>query len=157
MPSAIACMQNSALKAAATFFGIGFLPFFPGTWGSAAGGAVFLILPETGPWRFAVCSGIILCGFIVSGKAEQVFARKDPKYVVIDEVAGMMISLLWLPLYNIKVLLIAFLLFRALDTIKPFPANWIQDRHGALGIMGDDIAAAVYANLILQAVLRLVS
>ena len=150
-------MKNAAVKATATFFGIGFLPLVPGTWGSAAGLAVFLSLPDTGLWRFAVCCGIALCGFIVSGRAESVFCRKDPKYVVIDEVAGMMISLLWLPFYNTKVLLTAFLLFRALDTVKPFPANWIQDRHGAAGIMGDDIAAAIYANLILQAVLRFVS
>jgi phosphatidylglycerophosphatase A len=54
-------------------------------------------------------------------------------------------------------LFLAFFLFRALDMIKPFPARWIQDQHGAFGIMGDDIAVAVYTNLILQVVLRFVS
>ncbi len=140
-----------------TFFGIGFLPFVPGTWGSIAGVGVFVILPETGLWRVAVFAGITAVGLILCGSSETVFGRKDPQYVVIDEVAGMMLSLLWLPLYNIKVFFLAFFLFRLLDTVKPFPARWIQDRHGALGIMGDDLAAAAYANLVLQAVLRFVS
>jgi phosphatidylglycerophosphatase A len=145
------------VKMATTFFGAGFLPLVPGTWGSLAGILVFLILPASGVWRPAVCLGIAVIGFILCGKAESVFGKKDPKYVVIDEVAGIMLCLLWLPLYNIKVLFLAFLLFRALDTIKPFPARWIQDRHGAFGIMGDDIAVAIYTNLILQVVLRFVS
>jgi phosphatidylglycerophosphatase A len=142
---------------ATTFFGVGFLPLVPGTWGSLAGIVVFLILPAAGEWRLAVCTGILVFGLILSGKAESVFGKKDPKYVVIDEVAGMMLCLLWLPFYNIKVLFLAFLLFRALDTVKPFPARWIQDQHGAYGIMGDDIAVAIYTNLILQVVLRFVS
>ncbi|MCU0650841.1 MAG: phosphatidylglycerophosphatase A [Candidatus Omnitrophica bacterium] len=145
------------VKLATTFFGTGFLPLVPGTWGSMAGIAVFFILPAGGLWRPAVFAGIAAIGFILCGFAEDVFKKKDPKYVVIDEVAGMMLSLLWLPFYDVKAVFLAFVLFRALDTIKPFPARWIQDRHGSLGIMGDDIAAAVYANLILQAVLRLVS
>jgi len=140
-----------------TFFGVGFMPLVPGTWGSIAGICVFVILPGAGFWRPAVCAGITLIGLILAGSAEGVFGKKDPQYVVIDEVAGMMLSLLWLPVYNMKVLFLAFLLFRALDTVKPFPCRWIQDRHGAAGIMGDDIAAGVYANLILQIVLRSVS
>ncbi|MFA6383802.1 MAG: phosphatidylglycerophosphatase A [Candidatus Omnitrophota bacterium] len=148
---------RTGVKLTTTFFGVGFLPLVPGTWGSLAGIAVFLILPATGLWRMSVCAGIAVIGLILCGKAETAFGKKDPKYVVIDEVAGMMLCLLWMPFYNVKVLFLAFLLFRALDTIKPFPARWIQDRHGALGIMGDDIAVAIYTNLILQIVLRLVS
>jgi phosphatidylglycerophosphatase A len=157
MSPTIPASLRIGVKLVVTFFGAGFLPFFPGTWGSLAGLILFLVLPAAGAWRFGVCAGMILMGFILCGKAEDVFEKKDPKYVVIDEVAGMMICLLWLPFYNTKVLFLSFLLFRALDTIKPFPARWIQDRHGSLGIMGDDIAVAVYTNLILQVVLRFVS
>jgi phosphatidylglycerophosphatase A len=157
MASSIPAPLRIGVKLAVTFFGVGFLPFVPGTWGSFAGVILFLVLPAASAWRFGVCAGLILTGFILCGKAEDVFEKKDPKYVVIDEVCGMMICLLWLPFYNIKVLFLSFLLFRALDTIKPFPARWIQDRHGSFGIMGDDIAVAVYTNLILQVVLRFVS
>jgi phosphatidylglycerophosphatase A len=156
MTSSIPAGLRTGVKLVVTFFGTGFLPLIPGTWGSIAGLILFFILPSAA-WRSGVCAGMMLTGFILCGKAEDVFAKKDPKYVVIDEVAGMMICLLWLPFYNIKVLFLSFVLFRALDTIKPFPARWIQDRHGSLGIMGDDIAVAVYTNLILQVVLRLVS
>ncbi|MFA5100618.1 MAG: phosphatidylglycerophosphatase A [Candidatus Omnitrophota bacterium] len=145
------------VKTVTSFFGVGFLPLVPGTWGSLAGIIVFEILPASGVWRLAVCAGIAVTGFILCGKAESAFGKKDPKYVVIDEVAAMMLCLLWLPFYNAKVLFLAFFLFRALDTIKPFPARWIQDRHGAFGIMGDDIAVAIYTNLMLQVVLRFVS
>lgn len=157
MRSSLSAPLRIGVTLATTFFGAGFLPLVPGTWGSLAGIAVFLILPASGLWRASVCAGIAVTGLILCGKAEGVFGKKDPKYVVIDEVAGMMLCLLWLPLYNIKVLFLAFFLFRALDTIKPFPARWIQDQHGAFGIMGDDIAVAVYTNLILQVVLRFVS
>jgi len=157
MSLSISVPLRIGVKMVTTFFGVGFLPLVPGTWGSLAGIIVFLILPASGAWRMAVCAGIALIGFILCGKAETAFGKKDPKYVVIDEVAGMMLCLLWLPLYNIKVLFLAFFLFRALDTIKPFPARWIQDQHGAFGIMGDDLTVAIYTNLILQAVLRFVS
>lgn len=159
MRSPLSAPLRIGVKMATTFFGAGFLPLVPGTWGSLAGLAVFLILPASGIWRAAVCAGIAGIGFILCGKAESAFGKKDPKYVVIDEVAGMMLCLLWLPVtvYNTKVLFLAFFLFRALDMIKPFPARWIQDRHGAFGIMGDDIAVAIYTNLILQIVLRCVS
>ena len=141
----------------ATFFGTGFLPLVPGTWGSAAGVGVFLAVVASGASPFLVLCVITVIAFLTCGKAETVFSRKDPKCVVIDEVAGMMLSLMWLPFYNLKVFVLAFVLFRALDTVKIFPGNWIQDRHGAFGIIGDDIVAAVYANLILQFILRIVS
>jgi len=146
-----------AVKLVTTFFGVGFLPLVPGTWGSIAGILVFVVLPGTGLWRFSVFAGILVVGLIVSGAAEAAFGRKDPQYIVIDEVAGMMLSLLWLPAYNIKVFFLAFLLFRALDTIKPYPALQAQQCHGAVGIMGDDIVAAVYTNIVLQSVLRFAS
>jgi phosphatidylglycerophosphatase A len=157
MRTSISAPLRVGVTLATTFFGAGFLPFAPGTWGSLAGIIVFLILPAGGAWRAGVCAGIAVIGFILCGTAEAVFGKKDPKYVVIDEVAGMMLCLLWLPFYNIKVFSLAFLLFRALDTIKPFPARWIQDQHGAFGIMGDDLTVAIYTNLILQIVLRFVS
>ena len=77
--------------------------------------------------------------------------------MVIDEVCGMLISLLFLPQYDLQVLLLAFVIFRGLDTVKIFPAGKIQDMHGGVGIMGDDLVAAAYTNAILQVVLRVLS
>jgi phosphatidylglycerophosphatase A len=137
--------------------GVGFLPFIPGTFGSAAGIGVFLLVKESVAAYAAVLAAVIALGLFFGGEAEKVFKRKDPKYVVIDEVAGMLISLVFLPFYNVLVISAAFILFRALDTVKIFPAEAVQDKHGSIGIMGDDIIAGVYTNLVLQAVLRLIT
>jgi phosphatidylglycerophosphatase A len=99
---------------------------------------------------------LIVLGFLTAGQAEKLFCAKDPKFVVIDEVCGMCISLLWVP-FSIETAIAAFFLFRLLDTLKPFPAARLEDRHGSLGIMGDDIVAGVYANGILQIALRFAS
>ena len=77
--------------------------------------------------------------------------KKDPSCVVIDEVCGMLLSLIFLP-YNIKLVIIAFLIFRILDTLKPFPVGRLERMKGGPGIMLDDIAAGIYTNIILQVV-----
>ena len=143
------------VKSISTFFFIGYLPVAPGTFGSLAGVGLFYLLKEAGINPFIVTSGLIILGFLVAGKAEKLFAKKDPSFVVIDEVAGMLLSLLFLPAYDIKVIIIAFFYFRLLDIFKPFPAGRIEKMKGSLGLMGDDIVAAVYTNIILQLVLRL--
>ncbi|MEK6728203.1 MAG: phosphatidylglycerophosphatase A [Candidatus Omnitrophota bacterium] len=143
------------IKSISTFFFIGYLPVAPGTFGSLAGVGLFYLLKESGINPLIVTSGLIILGFLVTEKAEKLFAKKDPSFVVIDEVAGMFLSLLFLPVYDIKVLIIAFFYFRLIDTFKPFPAGRVEKMKGALGLMGDDIVAAVYTNIILQLVLRL--
>lgn len=75
---------------------------------------------------------------------------------MIDEVSGMLLSLIFLP-YDIKLVIIAFILFRILDTLKPYPLGRLQNLAGSIGIMSDDIVAGLYTNIILQVVLRLVS
>ena len=97
---------------------------------------------------------IIILGFAVSGKAERMFNKKDAKCIVIDEVAGMLLSLMFLP-FDIKFVIIAFVLFRLLDILKPYPANRIQELKGSIGIMGDDIVAGLYTNLIMLVVLKM--
>jgi len=81
------------------------------------------------------------------------FNKKDAKYIVIDEVGGMLLSLMFLP-FNIKFVIIAFVLFRLLDILKPYPANRIQELKGSIGIMGDDIVAGLYTNLIISVALK---
>lgn len=149
-------MPSSPSKLLSTLFYLGYVPVFPGTLASlVAASAVLLLKPL--PGLFYLLTGItVLVGFLVSGKAEKAFGRKDPPCVVIDEAAGMFISLLGLPptLYTAAC---AFVLFRAFDIIKPFPLRGIQTLSGSAGIMGDDLVAGLYTNIILQAVLRMAS
>jgi phosphatidylglycerophosphatase A len=99
---------------------------------------------------------LILLGFLVCGEAEKIFNKKDARYIVIDEVIGMLLSLMFVP-YDIKLVIIAFFLFRLLDTLKPYPAGRLQEIKGSIGVLADDIIAGLYTNIILQVVLRFAS
>jgi phosphatidylglycerophosphatase A len=142
-------MLKSLPKTIATFFYVGYLPFIPGTFGSAAALVLFIFLKPGLLAQYAFLALFLSLGFYFSGKAERLFNSKDPKYIVIDEVAGMFLALLFVPL-DFRLLAIGFLLFRVLDTVKPYPADRLQNLNGSAGIMLDDIVAGVYANIILQ-------
>jgi phosphatidylglycerophosphatase A len=135
-----------------TFFGIGYLPFIPGTFGSIAGVFLFFLMRDARVYA-AVTAVVLVAGFLTGGKTEKFFNKKDPSRVVIDEVAGMLLTLVCVP-PRITLVIIAFFLFRLLDTVKPYPADRLQQLRGSAGIMVDDIVAAVYANIVLQAVMR---
>jgi phosphatidylglycerophosphatase A len=98
----------------------------------------------------------MILGLLSAGKAEKIFNRKDAGCIVIDEVSGMLLALIFIP-YSIKLAIIAFVLFRILDGLKPYPAGLFQNLKGSLGIMSDDIVAGLYTNIILQVALRLAS
>lgn len=85
---------------------------------------------------------------------EKLLNKKDPGCIVIDEVMGMLIALSFLP-PEPKIIILAFFMFRILDTLKPYPAGRLQNMHGAVGVMGDDLVAGLYANIVLQVILRL--
>lgn len=136
-------------------FFIGYLPLMPGTFGSLAGLLVGVLLFPNRLIYFAFTFITLAAGLLLGGRMEKLCARKDPPVVVIDEVAGMLISMAFLA-PEPKTLLIAFFLFRAFDTIKPFPVNRLQYLKGGAGIMLDDVIAGLYANLVLQIVIRLI-
>jgi len=140
--------------AIATALGVGYIPFAPGTFGSAAGLALWAVLPS----RVAVQAVAIVLLFVVgswSGTiAERHFGRTDPGQVVVDEVMGMLITLFLVPV-NWTGAFVAFLFFRAADIVKPFPANRLERLHGGVGVMADDGMAAIYANLALRLVVWL--
>lgn len=92
---------------------------------------------------------LLIVGFLVSGRAENIFGIKDDRRIVIDEVCGMMLSLLFIP-YKRLYYLAGFLLFRLFDVCKPYPARKLEKMSGSAGIMLDDIAAALYTNLVLR-------
>jgi len=140
--------------AVATVGGIGYVPFAPGTFGSAAGLLVWWLL---GPSPLLQASGIAVvfaAGVWSGGVCEGHFCTTDPGHVVIDEVAGMLITLFLVPV-GWGGALLAFVIFRLADVVKPYPANRFEQLHGGLGVMADDCMAAIYANLALRALLAL--
>ncbi|MBF0593532.1 MAG: phosphatidylglycerophosphatase A [Candidatus Omnitrophica bacterium] len=147
--------MNSALaKFIATFGYIGLCPVAPGTAASAAGVVLAYLLRDQAALYIGVFLVVTVLGFLSAGIVEKDLGKKDPGCVVIDEVSGMMISLFMLPL-SWPVMLTGFFLFRAFDMFKIYPANKLEDLGGSTGIMCDDIAAGIYANLTLQVALRL--
>jgi phosphatidylglycerophosphatase A len=131
----------------------GYFPFAPGTVGSAAGLLVYLL----GWWAQSVAVEVALIAVVcavgvwAASEAERHFGDIDPGPVVIDEVAGMLITLAFIPV-SLSGALIGFVLFRVFDVIKPYPAGRLERLHGGLGVMADDVMAAVYANLSLRLV-----
>jgi phosphatidylglycerophosphatase A len=140
----------------ATAFGVGKVPVAPGTAGSLVGLFIVILLYAVPP---AVYLGLVLfilaLGWYCAGRVEKASGIKDHPTIVIDEIAGMMISAFGIP-HQAGFLASAFVLFRIFDIIKPFPAGWLERKiPGGGGIMLDDVAAGVYANVILQGILRL--
>jgi phosphatidylglycerophosphatase A len=138
--------------AIATTFGMGYVPVAPGTFGSAAGLALWMLLPASVGVQAATIVALFVMGSITGNVAERHFGRTDPRQVVIDEVMGMLITLFLNPV-GLRGAFLGFLIFRAADVIKPYPANRLERLHGGVGVMADDAMAAIYANLALRAVL----
>jgi phosphatidylglycerophosphatase A len=138
--------------AAATVFGVGYIPVAPGTFGSAAGLLLWSALPGSAPAQATAIAALFIIGSWSGSVAERHFGGIDPAPVVIDEVMGMLITLFLNPVGWVGAVG-AFLLFRIADVIKPFPANRLEALHGGIGVMADDAMAAVYANLALRALL----
>jgi phosphatidylglycerophosphatase A len=139
----------------ATWFGIGLLPIAPGSWASLAALPVaWGIRGAFGVAGLAAASVVaFFAGWWAAGIVAKASAIEDPGAVVIDEVAGQWLVLLAAPRDPLAYAL-AFLLFRVFDTWKPWPAGW-ADRHvqGGLGVVLDDILAAVYAAILLLGLL----
>ena len=144
---------------AATFFGAGRMRPGPGTWGSAAAVVIWAVVWRWIPARFewVALASLALLAILVGIPAATRFARasqlKDPQSVVIDEVAGQWITLLFAPV-SWKTLLVGFILFRAFDILKPPPVRQLERLPEGTGIVVDDVAAGLYALLVMQLVLH---
>jgi phosphatidylglycerophosphatase A len=147
--------------------GVGYLPLAPGTWGSllavgsyfllrrtwfphsdmdlVANGRTFLVL------QVMVIAMVAAVGTWASSRTERLLKLKDPGKVVIDEVAGQLIALLAVPIMLTGppyFAVLAFILFRFFDIVKPYPARKLESLHGGWGIMLDDVVAGVYAAVV---------
>ena len=142
--------SSTLALAVATVGGVGYVPFAPGTFGSAAGLLLWWLLGPSLAVQAIAIVVIFAVGVWSGSVCEGHFCTTDPGHVVIDEVAGMLITLFLNPVgWGGAVL--AFLLFRLADVVKPYPANRFEQLHGGLGVMADDCMAAIYANLALRA------
>ena len=153
--------------------GVGYLPLAPGTWGSLVGfgsyllvrGAAMKVAFDVAASRnlnllhvyylviaieLVVVVAISLAGTWAASRTEKLSGRKDPSKVVVDEVAGQFIALLPVPIVLGTawwMAILAFILFRFFDIVKPYPARRLESLTGGLGIMADDLIAGVYAAL----------
>jgi phosphatidylglycerophosphatase A len=150
----------------ATWFGSGLLPIAPGTWGSlAAFPFAYIISVNSGPYVLIIGTvALFFIGMQASNNVEKSTQKKDPGFIVVDEVVGQWIALLPLAfLYNYvgpdlsywvfaPIAAVAFLAFRLYDIWKPWPINYIDKNvSGGFGIMLDDVIAGIYALIITAA------
>jgi phosphatidylglycerophosphatase A len=132
----------------------GYLPVASGTAGSFLAVCLYLIPGFETP---AVFAPVIIIVLAIGTKASDSMARwygDDPAEVTIDEIAGMWISLFLLPKKPL-VIIAAFMIFRILDIVKPFPARKFDTMHSGTGIMMDDVVSGIYTNFIIQVLLEL--
>jgi phosphatidylglycerophosphatase A len=145
------------IKLFATGLGLGLMPFAPGTFGTLLGVGLYWLL-----WHLPIVHYIIfVVVFIafsswVADKAQDLYGTQDPGQIVIDEVAGFLVTMIGHP-WGWKAVVAGFILFRIFDILKPFPIRRIDRTiHSGFGVVLDDVVAGVYANVCLVLVMRFV-
>jgi phosphatidylglycerophosphatase A len=134
----------------ATGLGSGYSPFAPGTAGSAVGLLLFWPVASAPiAWQLALTAAVFAAGVAAASHLARRLGIEDPGVVVVDEVVGMWVTLLFLPLTPFTAA-VGFFAFRAMDVWKPYPARQLEHLHGGWGIMADDVMAGVYANLLVR-------
>jgi phosphatidylglycerophosphatase A len=142
-----------------TFFGIGHLRPGPGTWGSATTVILWWLLahkitPGWQPWAPGLLAlAAVLAGIPAATRVARASGRKDPQFVVIDEVVGQLVTLIAAPVAW-QSLLLGFILFRAFDIVKPSPVRQLERLPEGMGIVVDDVGAGLYALAVMQIVLH---
>jgi len=150
---------GTVARVGGSFFYVGHLPKFPGTWATAVAGVMYAAMLGLGAanhWSIlGLAVGFSLLSLLLAPWAERAYGRKDPGNFVLDEFAGYFVTLLFLPSYSVAAGLAAFAAFRVFDIFKPPPAAQLERVGGGAGILLDDLAAGVYANLTVRLVLHI--
>ena len=156
MQEALRRIREKCVVLLATGCYAGYIPIAPGTCGTLIAIPFCYLLSE-----LRVLEGMLfIVAFTgsavwISGEAEKVFNKKDAGLIVIDEMAGMLVALFLIP-WSAKSVVAGFFLFRLFDIAKPFPIRRLEEKlPGGWGVVGDDILAGIYANVVLRFVVRL--
>lgn len=145
--------QRSLLLFLATGFFSGYAPVAPGTVGTLTGVAVYWCFSHLSPFLYCITTiAFIFLSAGAAAHAERILQRKDDPAIVIDEICGFLVSLLFIP-FSVTTMAAGFLLFRMFDIGKVFPSKWIERTvPGGWGVVLDDVVAGVYANVVLQGI-----
>ncbi len=144
-------LSDYPLLALATGLGSGFSPVAPGTAGSFVGLGLFLLVSDFEILFYLLfTAAVTLAGIPISSHAEKFFGEKDSQKIVLDEIAGILITFIAVPAEPLFVIA-GFLLFRFFDIWKPFKR--LEKLQGGLGVMMDDVAAGIYACVVLHGVI----
>lgn len=148
--------MNKITRAAVIFIAQGAYagrsPVAPGTAGTLVGVLLYLWMKGLSPGIYVVsCLLLLAIGTWAAGRAEDILGSKDHPSIVIDEIAGYMVSMFLAP-PAWGFMIAGFLLFRFFDIVKPYPLKRFQELRGGPGVMLDDIGAGIYTNLVLRIV-----
>lgn len=147
------CLYNP-IHLLATTFGVGLLPFAPGTWGTLAAIPFYLLMRNLSLFHYC---GLIVLLFGIGVWVSEIVTRDvgvyDYPQIVFDETVGFLATMIALPHHWLWIVL-GFLLFRFFDILKPWPINWVDHEvRNGLGVMLDDLLAAIYASIVLRIIL----
>ncbi len=138
----------------ATVFGIGYSAYAPGTMGSLFGILIYMFLKEASFSIYLLSvSCLFVIGTIASEIVESAYNVRDPSFIIIDEVVGMLVSLMFVS-YSFWAVWIGFILFRIIDIAKVPPLNFLERIGGGLGIMLDDLVGGIMAGILLYIIFR---
>ncbi len=141
-------------RAIASGLGVGYVPIAPGTFGSLLAFPFWFLGGGWGVFHVGALAALMALSLPAAIAEREATGRSDPSSVVIDETAGMLLAATGIPL-GWKSGIVLFLLFRLFDIVKFGPPAWFNSRDGALYVLADDLAAALYANLAYRGILWL--
>ncbi len=147
--------QRAVLFLATGFF-VGTVPFAPGTFGSIVGLPVCFLISRLNIYQSVIYTLLFIFFAIwVAAAAAKILKKEDPAEIVIDEIAGLIVTFVGLP-FTLKTAIAGFIIFRAFDILKPFPIRTLEKKvAGGAGVVLDDVMAGIYGNLILRLVMYL--
>ncbi len=144
-------LREEIVVASATGFYTGYIPFASGSFGTVVAVPLCALLSILGPFEgLVLVLAFSAVAVWIAGEAEKIFKAKDSRLIVIDEMAGLLVTLYLVP-WSLEALIGGFVVFRFMDILKPFPIRKLESTlPGGWGVVGDDLLAGVYANVVLR-------
>jgi phosphatidylglycerophosphatase A len=147
--------MNFLILLFASGFGAGFSPVVPGTMGTLAAIPIYYFISSiSSPLYEVTLVTFFFFSSWIAGQAEQYWKEKDDRRIVIDEIMGFLVTMLWAPRTPFSIVA-GFVLFRFFDILKPFPVHRVEQVKAGYGVVLDDVLAGIYSNILLHLVLRL--